>query len=85
MVKTKRELEINGEHTKLGRELTMVEFKGFTTAKIDSMEKSLVEIKNSMGLLTPICAKNDARSSTNFKLICIMIVAVLGVYAVVLM
>ena len=85
MVQTKRELNINGEHAKLGRELTMVEFKGFTTAKIDSMEKALVEIKETMGTLTPVCAKNDARSSLNFKLICIMIVAVLGVYAVVLM
>ncbi len=80
----KKSLEINGEHTKLGRELSMVEFKGFTTAKIDSMEKTLVEINKTMGRLTPVCAKNDARSSTNFKLICIMIVAVLGVYAVVL-
>ena len=48
MVQSKQELNVNGEHAKLGRELTMVEFKGFTTAKIDSMEKTLVRIEKSM-------------------------------------
>ena len=42
----KRELEINGEYTKLGRELSIHEFKGYTVAKIDSIEKTLVRLED---------------------------------------
>ncbi len=45
MVQSKQELNVNGEHTKLGREFSMAEFKGFTAAKIDSMEKILCQIQ----------------------------------------
>jgi len=45
-VQSKQDLEINGDHTKLGRELNIHEFKGFTVAKIDSIEKTLVRIEN---------------------------------------
>ena len=41
----KKDLGVNGEHTKLGREFNMAEFKGFTIAKVDSIEKMLGEIK----------------------------------------
>ena len=41
----KKELEINGEYTKLGRELSIHEFKGYTVAKIDSIEKTLVRLE----------------------------------------
>lgn len=81
---SKSELKINGEHSSLGRELSMQEFKGFTTAKVDSIEKSLLEIKKSLDVYTPISAKNEARSSFNFKLTCLMFVAILGVYATIL-
>lgn len=41
----KEDLGINGDHKALGRELGMFEFKGFTVAKIDSIEKTLLRIE----------------------------------------
>lgn len=48
MVQSKQELDINGEHTRLGREISMHEFKGYTAAKIDSIEKALERIEKTM-------------------------------------
>lgn len=62
----KGELDINGEHTKLGRELNMVEFKGFTAAKIDSMEKTLVRIEKTMNGRIKDC-EDDIQDLQAFK------------------
>lgn len=40
-IPTKKSLGINGEHTALGREFSMHEFKGYMVAKVDSIEKRL--------------------------------------------
>ncbi len=41
----KKELGVNGEHTALGREFSMHEFKGFMVAKMSSVEKRLDNIE----------------------------------------
>ena len=46
MVQTKEQLKVDGDHSKLGREFNMHEFKGFTVAKIDSIEKTLCRMEN---------------------------------------
>ncbi len=40
-IPSKKSLGINGEHTALGREFSMHEFKGYMVAKVDSIEKRL--------------------------------------------
>ena len=47
-MKSKNELGVNGEHMRLGKEFSMLEFKGFTVAKIDSIEKMVIKIEESM-------------------------------------
>jgi len=62
----KKELDINGDHTRLGRELNMVEFKGFTAAKIDSIEKTLVRIEGTMNGRIKDC-EDDINDLQAFK------------------
>jgi hypothetical protein len=41
----KQDLGINGEHTQLGRELNMAEFKGYTVAEIKNIKDMIKEMK----------------------------------------
>ena len=44
-VPSKKSLGLNGEHTALGREFSMHEFKGYMVAKVDSIEKRLDKVE----------------------------------------
>ncbi len=64
-VPSKKSLGINGEHTALGREFSMHEFKGFMVAKVDSIEKRLEKVED---------YNNRLKSLENFKMYAIGIV-----------
>ena len=64
-VPSKKSLGINGEHTALGREFSMHEFKGYMIAKVDSIEKRLEKVEKYDGRI---------KSLENFKVYAIGIV-----------
>ncbi len=61
---------INGKHKAIGKSVQNDSFKGFTIAKIDSIEKSVSKMEDVLLKdLIPVCNESNTRSKTNEKYI----------------
>lgn len=47
--------------------------------QIDLMHEDVIVIRKTIEKFGPMAAKNEERSSTNFKLICVIFAAIIGV------
>ena len=61
MIPSKQSLGINGEHKALGREITMLEFKGFMISEVSNIKDSVKEIKEENSKQWKVIVKNRSR------------------------